>query len=192
LKQVVQSLRDGKVRVATVPDPTVGRGHVLIANTTSLLSAGTEKMVLDLGRKSLLGKARERPDQVRRLFEKVRQEGLVSTVRQAFERLDEPLPMGYSSCGRVLSTGDGVQGLRPGDRVASNGPHAGVVSVPKNLCARVPEGVEDEHAAFATVGAIALQGVRLARLDLGETALVVGLGLVGQLAVALLQAIQAG
>lgn len=188
MKQVVQSLRDGKVRVATVPDPAVERGHVLIANTASLLSAGTEKMVLELGRKSLLGKARERPDQVRRLFEKLRQEGLLSTLRQAFDRLDEPQPMGYSSCGRVLATGDGVQGLRPGDRVASNGPHAGVVSVPKNLCARVPEGVEDEHAAFATVGAIALQGVRLARLGLGETALVVGLGLVGQLAVALLQA----
>ena len=166
----------------------VRAGHVLIANSCSLISAGTEKMVTDLARRSLLGKAIERPDQVRRAIEKLRHEGFFSTLQQIGERLDEPLAMGYSSAGVVLACGAGVQGFKPGDRVASNGPHAGVVCVPKHLCAVVPNGVALEHAAFAVLGAIALQGTRLAKAELGSSAFVIGLGLVGQLVVAMLRA----
>jgi predicted dehydrogenase/NADPH:quinone reductase-like Zn-dependent oxidoreductase len=171
-----------------VPDPIARVGNVLIANARSLISAGTEKAAMELAQKSLLGKARERPDQVRRVLEKLKTEGFFRTLVQVRERLDEPMAMGYSSTGVGLACGEGVQEFKPGDRVASNGPHAGVISVPRNLCARVPDGVSFDQAAFTVLGAIALQGMRLARLELGATAYVIGLGLVGQLAVALLKA----
>lgn len=188
MQQVLQDIRQGKLSVREVPAPLAGAGQVLIANACSLVSAGTEKMVMDLAKKSLLGKARERPDHVRRVLEKIRSEGLLNTLRQVREKLDAPMNMGYSSAGIVLATGHGVQEYKPGDRVASNGPHAGIVSVPRHLCARVPENVPFEHAAFTVLGAIALQGVRLSRVVLGETVLVIGLGLVGQIAVGLLKA----
>jgi len=188
MKQVLQNVRDGKTRVAEVPAPLARPGQVLIANRASLLSAGTEKMVLELTKKSLLGKAKERPDQVRRVLEKMRNEGFFNTLQQVNAKLDEPMTMGYCSAGVVLACGKGVEAFKPGDRVASNGPHAGVVSVPKNLCAKIPGNVSFDQAAFTVLGSIALQGVRLARLELGETALVVGLGLVGQLAVQILRA----
>ncbi|HSR67776.1 MAG TPA: bi-domain-containing oxidoreductase [Acidobacteriota bacterium] len=141
-----------------------------------------------MAKKSLLQKARGRPDHVRRVLEKLRQEGLIATWKQVRSRLEEPMPLGYSSAGVVLACGKGIGHIKPGDRVASNGCHAEVVSVPRHLCARIPDGVDDEHAAFTVLGAIALQGVRLARLSLGESALVIGLGLVGQLTVSLLKA----
>lgn len=188
MQQVVQNLRNGKLAVMSVPDPLVRPGHVLIANACSVISAGTEKMALELARKSLLGKARERPDHVRRVLEKLRQEGLFSTIEQVTAKLDEPAPLGYASAGTVLACGAGVQEFKPGDRVASNGPHAGVVCVPRNLCARVPDGVPFDQAAFGILGSIGLQGVRLARVELGATALVIGLGLIGQITVALLAA----
>jgi predicted dehydrogenase/threonine dehydrogenase-like Zn-dependent dehydrogenase len=188
VKQVVQNIGSGSLKVQSLPDPVVRPGCVLIANAASLISAGTERMVQDLAKKSLLGKARERPDQVRRVLEKIRNEGLFNTIAQVRSKLDEPMKMGYASAGVVLAAGDGVQEYKPGDRVASNGPHAEIVSVPANLCARVPDNVPFDHAAFTVLGAVALQGVRLARLSLGETAFVVGLGLLGQIAVALLKA----
>ena len=188
MQQVVQDLRSGKLRVVTLPDPLARPGQVLVANVCSVISAGTEKTTLELARKSLLGKARERPDQVRRVLEKLRREGLFSALAQVRERLDEPLSMGYSSAGVVLAGGAGVQEFKPGDRVASNGPHAGVVSVPKHLCALIPEDVPFEPAAFGVIAAVALQGVRLSRAALGECVFVIGLGLVGQLTVALLKA----
>jgi len=174
--------------VTQLPAPLGQPGHLLIANERSLVSAGTEKMVIELAKKSLLGKARERPDQVRRVVEKIRNEGFFDTLRQVREKLDEPMTMGYSSTGVVLACGDGVQAYKPGDRVASNGPHAEVVCVPKHLCARVPDSVASDQAAFTVLGAIAMQGVRLSKATLGETVLVIGLGLVGQLTVALLKA----
>ena len=188
MKQVIQSIRNGKLKVVQVPDPITKPGHVLIANAFSAISAGTEKMAIELAQKSLLGKARERPDQVRRVLEKWRNEGFFRTLAQVREKLDEPMTMGYSSAGVVLACGAGVQDFKPGDRVASNGPHAGVASVPKHLCAQIPETVSFEQAAFTVLGAIALQGVRLAKLELGNTAFVIGLGLIGQLTVALLKA----
>jgi len=186
--QVIQDVRSGKLVVADVPAPLAQQGEVLIANVASVISAGTERMTIDLAKKSLLGKARERPDLVRRVLEKCRNEGVLTTLRQVRERLDTPIPMGYSSAGVVLACGAGVQHLKPGDRVASNGAHAGIVSVSKHLCAVIPAGVECDQAAFAVLGAIALQGVRLAKCELGESVLVIGLGLIGQIAVSLLAA----
>ncbi len=188
MQQVVQNIRNGKLSVMELPDPIVRPGHLLIANAASVISAGTEKMLRDLASKSLLGKARERPDHVRRVLDKLRNEGLLNTVSQVREKLDEPMTLGYSSAGVVLACGEGVDEFKPGDRVASNGAHAGVVCVPKHLCARVPDGVPFDQAAFAVIGAIALQGVRLSDLSLGATAYVIGLGLVGQITVSLLKA----
>ena len=188
MEQVIQNMHNGKLKVVQVPDPITKSGHVPIANACSVISAGTERAAIELAKKSLLGKAKERPDQVRRVLEKLKNEGILNTISQVREKLDEPMTMGYSSAGVVLACGEGVLEFKPGDRVASNGPHAGVVCVPKHLCVKVPEEVELDSAAFTVLGAIALQGVRLANLGLGETAFVIGLGLIGQLTVALLKA----
>lgn len=188
MQQVVQNLRTGRLELSVLPEPVVQPGEVLIANRASVISAGTEKIAMDLARKSLLGKALERPDQVRRVLEKLKTEGLISTVAQVRAKLDESIALGYSSAGIALAVGAGVQGIRPGDRVASNGPHAGVVSVPKHLCAPIPEGVAFEQAAYTVLGAISLHAVRLSRLGLGDLAFVIGLGLVGQITVAMLRA----
>ncbi len=188
MQQIVQNVRHGKLRVADVPDPAATAGRVVIANAASVISAGTEKTLRDLASQSLVQKAISRPDHVRRVLEKLRQEGVAKTLEQVRARFAEPMPLGYSSAGVVVACGHGVQGFKPGDRVASNGAHAGVVSVPRHLCALVADGVAFEQAAFTVIGSIALQGVRLARLSLGETAFVVGLGLLGQIAVALLKA----
>lgn len=186
--QVIQNVGNGKLELARVPDPSVRPGYVLIANEFSLISAGTERMVVELSRKSLLAKARERPDLVRKMWKKLLTEGVMNTASQVREKLDEPISLGYSSTGVVLACGAGVQQFKPGDRVASNGPHAEVVCVPHNLCAKVPHGVASEYAAFTVVGAIAMQGVRLTKASLGEVVFVIGLGLIGQLAVSLLKA----
>jgi predicted dehydrogenase/threonine dehydrogenase-like Zn-dependent dehydrogenase len=163
-------------------------GHVLIQNECSIISAGTEKSVVDLASKSLLQKARSRPDLVKQVWNKLKTQGIRQTIQQVTSKLDEPIALGYASTGVVLAVGEGVQGIRPGDRVASNGNHAGVVCVPKHLCALVPEHVPAEEAAFTVIASIALQGVRLARTGLGETVFVIGLGLIGQVAVKLLKA----
>jgi predicted dehydrogenase/threonine dehydrogenase-like Zn-dependent dehydrogenase len=163
-------------------------GSLTVATECSLISAGTERYLVELTQKSLLAKARERPDHVSRIIQKARQEGLRSVVDQVRAKLDEPFPLGYSAAGIVLECGAGVEAFKPGDRVAVAAPHAGVVLVGRNLCARVPEGVAFDAAAYAAVAAIALQGVRLSRASLGERVLVVGLGLVGHITVCLLKA----
>jgi threonine dehydrogenase-like Zn-dependent dehydrogenase len=188
MKQVVQDVRSGVTSTREVPAPLAAPGQVLVANVASLVSAGTERYVVELARKSLLGKARERPDQVRRVLQKMKAEGLVATLQQVRAKLEEPMPLGYSGAGVVLECGRGVSELKPGDRVATAGPHAEVVSIGRNLCARVPDGVTFEQAAYTSVAAIGLEGVRLARVTLGERVLVVGLGLIGQICVALLKA----
>jgi predicted dehydrogenase/threonine dehydrogenase-like Zn-dependent dehydrogenase len=188
VKQILQNIRNGQLSVADVPAPLAQPGHLVIANAASLISAGTEKMVMDLAGKSLLAKAKERPDHVRRVIEKARNEGLLNTIRSVREKLDDPMTMGYSSAGIVLACGGGVENYKPGDRVASNGSHAELVAVPVNLCAAIPADVTLEHASFAVLGSIALQGIRLARVELGATVFVIGLGLVGQLTVNLLAA----
>lgn len=192
MKQVLQSARTGGLEIVEVPDPTVSRGQVLVRNAFSLVSPGTEKLAMSFARKSLLAKARSRPDLTRQVIRKLRQEGPLSTYRTVMTRLESPQPLGYSSAGIVIEAGDGVSGFRPGDRVACAGAgyanHAELVVVPENLVAHVPDGVPLEHACFATLGAIAMQGLRVAEPTLGEVCAVVGLGLIGQLAVQLARA----
>lgn len=192
MKQVVQAVKGGRTRVADVPAPSLRVGSVLVRTRWSLISAGTEKLIIELAGKSLLGKARARPDLVKKTIEKVKREGVVATYRAVSGRLSGDVPLGYSAAGEVLEVGAGVTGLAPGDRVACAGAgyanHAEVLCVPRNLCARVPDGVDPRNACAATLGAIALHGVRTADARLGETAVVVGLGLLGQLAVQMLRA----
>jgi predicted dehydrogenase len=188
MQQVVQEVRTGKTGVREIPAPVAAAGQVVVATAASLVSAGTERYVVELARKSLIGKARERPDHVRRVLQKLKSDGVVITAQQVLAKLDEPMPLGYSSAGVILECGRGVQEYKPGDRVATAGPHAGVVSVGRNLVARIPDGVSFEQAAYTSVASIGLEGVRLARATLGERVLVIGLGLIGQICVALLKA----
>jgi predicted dehydrogenase/threonine dehydrogenase-like Zn-dependent dehydrogenase len=188
MQQVLQQVDSGKTLVRELPAPRCGSAEVLIANHASLVSAGTEKMVVELARKSLLGKARERPDQVRRVLQKLRDDGVLDTVRQVRAKLADPVALGYSSAGVVLEVGREVRHLRTGDRVASNGPHAGVVAVSQNLVTRIPHDLPFEEACYGVIGAIALQGVRLAQVGVGDRVAVIGLGLIGQIAVRLLRA----
>lgn len=192
MKQIVQSLRNGKISLSEVPEPRIKAGEVIVRNVASLISAGTEKMMIEMGQKSLLGKARARPDLVRQAWAKAKKEGFISVFKEAMNRLDEPVPLGYSAAGVVLEVGAGVTGFQPGDRVAVAGAgfasHAEVVRVPENLCVSIPEGVDFEAAAFVMLGAIGLHGVREAGLTLGERAVVIGLGLLGLISVQLLKA----
>ncbi len=188
MKQVLQNLKDGSTEVADVPCPRAGRGQLLIRSARTLVSAGTERMLVDFGKAGLIDKARQQPDKVRMVLDKVRTDGLLPTIEAVRNKLDQPLPMGYCNVGEVLEVGAGVTGFAVGDRVASNGKHAEVVSVPVNLCAKVPAGVSDEEAAFTVLGAIALQGIRLVQPTLGEAVVVTGLGLIGLLTVQLLRA----
>jgi predicted dehydrogenase/threonine dehydrogenase-like Zn-dependent dehydrogenase len=188
LRQVLQSLNDGRTVVAEVPAPQAAAGSLLIRTTRSLVSAGTERMLVEFGRAGWFERARQQPAAVRQVLDKVRSDGLLPAVEAVRSRLDQPLPLGYCNVGVVAAVGAGVRGFVPGDRVVSNGPHAEWVSVPRNLCARIPSEVADEEAAFAVVGAIALQGVRLAAPTLGESFVVIGLGLIGLLTVQLLRA----
>ncbi len=171
-----------------VPIPTASAGRLLVATSRSLISAGTERALLEFGKAGWFEKARRQPEKVRAALRKVRTDGLLPTVQAVRSRLDEPLPLGYCNVGRVVEVGAGVEGYAPGDRVVSNGPHAEYVVVPRNLVARVPPGVPDEAAVFTVLGAVALQGIRLARPTLGESFVVTGLGLIGLLAVQLLRA----
>jgi predicted dehydrogenase/threonine dehydrogenase-like Zn-dependent dehydrogenase len=191
MKQVVQSARTGVLSLREVPAPRVKAGHVLVATTASLISAGTERMVVDFAKKSLLAKARSRPDLVKKVISKVQRDGLLATLEAVRARLDEPLPLGYSAAGKVVAVGSGLEGqFRPGDRVAIAGAgvanHAELNVVPRNLVAAIPEDVSDEEASFSTLGAIALNGVRLLEPRLGDIVAVLGVGLVGQLALQLL------
>ena len=188
MKQILQNLRDGSTQLSDLPVPSLDPGHVLIKTQATLVSQGTEKMLVEFGKASLFQKARSQPDKVRQVVQKIRSDGLFPTLDAVFRRLDEPLPLGYCNAGVVVGVGLGVQGFAVGNRVASNGPHAEFVSVPVNLCAKVPDQVSDVAAAFTVAGAIALQGIRLVSPTLGETVAVVGLGLLGQLAVQLLRA----
>ena len=192
MKQIVQNPKSGHLELADVPTPAAVPGQVLVRNRFSVVSPGTEKLALDFARKSLLGKARSRPDLVRQVLGKLRQEGPGPTYQAVMNRLDAPQPLGYSCAGIVDSVGEGVSRFAPGDRVACAGAgyanHAEWISVPENLVAAVPDALPLEKAAFATLGAIALQGLRVASPQLGEIAAVIGLGLIGQLAVNLLHA----
>lgn len=188
MKQITQNLANGETRLTASPAMKPGEGALLIRSERSLVSAGTERMLVDFGRAGWVNKARQQPDKVREVLEKVGTDGLATTVDAVRSKLDEPLPLGYCNVGVVAQTGAGVDGFAVGDRVASNGAHAELVNVPNNLCAHIPLNVSDDEAAFTVIGAIALQGIRLAQPTLGECFVVTGLGLVGLLAVQLLRA----
>lgn len=187
MKQVIQSRRSGKLALKNIPEPKVRRGCLLVRTRTSLISAGTERMVIDFAKKSLAGKAKARPDLVKKVIGKARRDGLVATFKTVMARLDEPLPLGYSACGIVEAVGAGLEGVyRVGERVAMAGAglanHAELNVVPENLVAPVPEDVSDREACFGTLGAIALHAVRNLEPKLGDVVAVIGAGLVGQLA----------
>ncbi|MFK5979022.1 MAG: bi-domain-containing oxidoreductase [Rhizobiaceae bacterium] len=188
MKQVLQNLGNGETELAVVPAPMVGSGHLLIRTSKSLVSVGTERMLVEFGKAGLIGKARQQPDKVRMVLDKVRTDGLAPTIDTVRNKLDEPLPLGYCNVGKVIEAGGGVTGFAVGDRVASNGKHAEIVNVPTNLCAKIPDNVDDESASFTVIGAIALQGIRLIKPTMGETIVVTGLGLIGLMAVQLLRA----
>ena len=188
MKQVLQDLTKGTSIVAEVPRPRCKAGHLLIRPSKTLISAGTERMLVDFGRSSYLEKARQQPEKVKMVLDKVKTDGLFPTIEAVRSKLDQPMPMGYSNVGTVIEVGSGVSNFKVGDRVLSNGQHAEIVCVPKNLCAKVPNNVSDQDAVFTVVGAIALQGIRLAQPTLGECFVVTGLGLIGLVAVQILRA----
>jgi predicted dehydrogenase/threonine dehydrogenase-like Zn-dependent dehydrogenase len=187
MKQLLQNLRTGETEIVDVPIPNPQRGEILVKTEASLVSAGTERTLVDFAEKNLLGKARSRPDLVRQVLDKAQREGLLTTIEAAFNRLDQPMPLGYSSAGMVMGLGPGVQGYQVGQRVACGGGnyavHAEYTSVPKNLVTILPEQVDFDSAAFTTLGAIAMHGFRLAETQLGESVAVIGLGLLGLLSV---------
>lgn len=188
MKQIIQDLKDGNTILAEIPAPIVKAGQLLICTTRSLVSLGTERMLVEFGKANFLQKARQQPDKVKQVLDKVKTDGLKPTLDAVFNKLGQPLPLGYCNVGRVVAVGKGVTDFQVGDRVASNGPHAEYVSIPQNLVAKIPENVSDEEAAFTVIGAIGLQGIRLANPTLGETVVVVGLGLIGLLTAQLLKA----
>jgi predicted dehydrogenase/threonine dehydrogenase-like Zn-dependent dehydrogenase len=192
MKQLLKNMRDGQTLVADVPVPAVRPGMALVRTAASLVSVGTERMVVEFAEKSLVGKAASRPDLVRQVVDKARREGIVSTIEAAFNRLDQPMALGYSSAGTIVAVGEGMEGYHIGDRVACAGGgfavHAEYALVPKNLLALLPAEVDFESAAFATLGAIALQGFRLAQPQVGERVAIIGLGLLGLLTVGIAQA----
>ncbi len=186
MKQIIQSFKTGETVLEDVPAPKVKRGHLLIKTTRSLVSAGTERMLVEFGKANMLQKARQQPDRVKQVLAKIKTDGFKPTIQAVFNKLGQPLPLGYCNVGKVIAVGEGVTDFVIGDRVASNGPHAEYVCVPKNLCAHVPDKVSDEEAAFTVIGSIGLQGIRLCDPQLGETIVVVGLGLIGLITAELL------
>ena len=188
MKQILQSFKTGKTELTELPAPTVKIGQVLIQTTRTLVSLGTERMLVEFGKASLIQKARQQPDKVKMVLDKVKAEGLIPTLETVFNKLEQPLPLGYCNVGKVIGVGEGVKDFKIGDRVASNGQHAEFVSIPQNLVAHIPNNVSDEEAAFTVIGSIGLQGIRLANPTFGETVVVIGLGLIGLLTAEMLMA----
>ncbi|VAX46421.1 Alcohol dehydrogenase [Acinetobacter calcoaceticus] len=188
MKQILQDMANGGTTVTEAPVPQCSKGHLLISTTTSLISAGTERMLVGFGKASLIDKARQQPEKVKMVLEKVQTDGLLTTYDAVKSKLAQPLALGYCNVGLVQEVGAGVDGFQVGDRVVSNGPHADMVKVPKNLCAKIPDNVDDESASFAVVASIGLQGIRLAQPTLGESFVVTGAGLIGLLTIQMLRA----
>ena len=187
--QLVQNLKTGKMDLLDVPFPALNDGYILVRNHFSLISAGTESSKVKTARASLITKAKQKPEKVKQVIDSLKSDGIRSTYQKVMNKLDFPAPLGYSCAGEIIEVGENVKEFSVGDFVACGGAsavHAEVVAVPKNLCVKIPSNVETKHAAFTTVGAIALQGIRQADLHLGENCVVIGLGLIGQLTVQLL------
>jgi len=192
MKQIIQNFKTGKISLKELPSPALQGGGILVKTVNSLISIGTEKLMLDLARKNIVAKAIDRPDQAKQVIEKVRKEGLKTTYQKVLNRLEEPKPLGYSRCGEVIGVGKNGGNFRVGDRVACAGAgyasHAEIIFVPKNLAVKIPEKISFEEAAYTTLGAIALQGIRQAEPRLGDIVFVMGLGLLGLITVQLLKA----
>ena len=188
MKQILQSFKTGDTILEEFPVPNVRSGSVLIQTTRSLVSLGTERMLVEFGKASLIEKTRQQPEKVKQVLDKIKTDGLLPTMEAVFNKLGQPIPLGYCNVGKVISIGNGVYDFSIGDRVVSNGPHAEVVSIPKNLVVKIPNSVTDEDATFTVIGSIGLQGIRLLKPQLGETIVVVGLGLIGLITCQLLKA----
>jgi len=192
MKQIVQNMKSGETQIVDIPIPIIQPGFLLIRTAASLVSAGTERMLVSFAEKNLLGKAQSRPDLMKQVVDKAKREGILTTLNTAFNRLDQPITLGYSSAGTVMQVGEGVDGFKPRDRVVCAGGsyavHAEYALVPKNLTAHLPKEVEFESGAFATIGAIALNGIRLANPQVGEMSAVIGMGLLGLLTAQILTA----
>ena len=188
MKQIIQDLKSGATVLEEVPTPMVKSGSVLIKTTRTLVSLGTERMLVEFGKANLIDKARQQPDKVKQTLDKLKTDGIMPTLEAVFNKLGQPLPLGYCNVGRVVAVGRGVTEFQVGDRVASNGNHAEYVCVPQNLVAKIPDNVTDDEAAFTVIGSIGLEGIRLLKPELGETIAVVGLGLIGLIVAQLLRA----
>ncbi|MFH1942179.1 MAG: bi-domain-containing oxidoreductase [bacterium] len=188
MKQILQHLNTGEIELAELPNPGISRGQVIIQSKASLISIGTERMLVEFSKANLIQKARQQPDRVKQVLDKMKTDGVLPTLEAVFRKLDEPLPLGYCNSGIVIEVGEGVFDINPGDRVASNGPHAEMFCVSRNLCVKIPAKVSDEQAVYTVISSIALQGIRLLNPTLGEKILVIGLGLIGLITVQLLQA----
>ena len=187
MRQIVQDMKSGATMLEEVPAPQVKAGYVLIKTSRTLVSLGTERMLVEFGKANLIDKARQQPDKVKQVLDKIKTDGIQPTLEAVFNKLGMPLPLGYCNVGVVQAVGRGVTEFQVGDRVASNGNHAEYVCVPKNLVAKIPDNVTDEQAAFTVIGSIGLEGVRLLKPELGETIVVVGLGLIGLIVAQLLR-----
>jgi predicted dehydrogenase/threonine dehydrogenase-like Zn-dependent dehydrogenase len=187
MKQLLQDLKTGNILLEEVPLPNYGPNEVLIKTQRSLISPGTERMLLEFGKSSYIQKAKQQPEKVKMVIDKIKTDGLVPTVKTVFAKLDEPIPLGYCNAGVVIAVGRNVENFKVGDRVVSNGPHSEIVAVGKNLVAKIPDNVSDESATFTVIASIALQGIRLMQPTLGEKILVIGLGLIGQITLDLLK-----
>lgn len=188
MRQIIQDLKSGETILEEVPAPMVKSGSVLIKTTRTLVSLGTERMLVEFGKANLIDKARQQPDKVKQTLDKLKTDGIMPTLEAVFNKLGQPLPLGYCNVGKVIAVGKGVTEFQVGDRVASNGNHAEYVCVPKNLVAKIPDNVTDDEAAFTVIGSIGLEGIRLLKPELGETIVVVGLGLIGLMVAQLLRA----
>lgn len=188
MQQILQDMAKGESSIVEAPAPRVTKNHVVINTATSLISAGTERMLVDFGKANFINKARSQPEKVKMVLEKVQTDGLLTTIDAVKSKLAQPLPLGYCNVGIVKDIGRGVEHFKIGDRVVSNGPHADVVRVSKNLIAKIPDNVSDEEAAFTVVASIGLQGIRLAKPTMGESFVVTGVGLIGLLTVQMLRA----
>jgi predicted dehydrogenase/threonine dehydrogenase-like Zn-dependent dehydrogenase len=188
MQQLLQSLANGRIVLEEIPVPAPASGAILIRTARSLISSGTERMLVEFGRGSWISKIQQQPEKARQVLDKMRTDGVAATLEAVRSKLDQPIPLGYCNVGRVAEAGSGVTEFAVGERVVSNGAHAEFVAVGRNLCARVPESVSDDEAVFTPLAAIALQGVRLAAPSIGERVCVIGLGLIGLITVQLLRA----
>ena len=186
MKQIIQNLKTGETSLEELPAPKVIPGHILIQTHRSLVSLGTEKMLVDFGKANYVQKARQQPEKVQQVLNKIKTDGLIPTIETVFRKLNQPLPLGYCNSGIIIGIGEGVNDFQIGDRVVSNGHHAEIVNVPENLTCKIPENVSYEEASFTVIGSIGLQGIRLLNPTLGETIVVIGLGLIGLITTQLL------